>query len=513
MASSPSRGSRLVLTTLAALVALLIVRAAWLCDDSYITMRTVDNFVHGFGLRWNTAERVQTFTHPLWFWCLVPLYLATGSARLTLLFTSLVAAFAALAIYVRLGWRTPAMAVAVLLALGGSKSFIEYSTSGLEEPLLFGLVAAIVALAFRSGVALLALVLLCAFVFLTRMDAVLLVAPLLARVAWSQRRHIRWGALLTAALPAVSWLAFATFYYGVPFPNTAYAKLGHRIPRVELVQQGARYLVDFATMDPAGTVLTGGAIAWMIARRRLAVPAGIALWTTYVVWIGGDFMSGRLMAPAVWMAAVALVAISASAPVGRFAPAGPSGRMAAALAGGVGAALLAVLSASPAIWGAPTRTGDGRTGWRVTDERQFYYPTTGVLAHGLRDASHEHPWALRVLAARDQGQLVQTFKWVGFSGYFAGPRVHLIDEYGLADPLLARLPAQPDWAPGHFLRPVPEGYAETLIAGENRLRDPQISRYYERLVRVTRGPLLASGRFEDILWLNLREPRVLRPAP
>ena len=38
----------------------------YICDDAFITYRTVDNFTHGFGLRWNTIERVQTFTNPLW---------------------------------------------------------------------------------------------------------------------------------------------------------------------------------------------------------------------------------------------------------------------------------------------------------------------------------------------------------------------------------------------------------------------------------------------------------------
>ena len=48
------------------LVAVVLIRTAWICDDAYITFRTIDNFLHGFGLRWNVAERVQSFTHPLW---------------------------------------------------------------------------------------------------------------------------------------------------------------------------------------------------------------------------------------------------------------------------------------------------------------------------------------------------------------------------------------------------------------------------------------------------------------
>jgi hypothetical protein len=46
--------------------ALALGLSAWLCDDAYITLRTVANFCHGLGLTWNPDERVQTYTHPLW---------------------------------------------------------------------------------------------------------------------------------------------------------------------------------------------------------------------------------------------------------------------------------------------------------------------------------------------------------------------------------------------------------------------------------------------------------------
>ena len=38
---------------------LLLIRTAWLDDDAYITFRTVDNVLHGYGLRWNVLNRVQ----------------------------------------------------------------------------------------------------------------------------------------------------------------------------------------------------------------------------------------------------------------------------------------------------------------------------------------------------------------------------------------------------------------------------------------------------------------------
>ena len=32
------------------LLAVIILRNAWLCDDAYITFRTADNFINGYGL-------------------------------------------------------------------------------------------------------------------------------------------------------------------------------------------------------------------------------------------------------------------------------------------------------------------------------------------------------------------------------------------------------------------------------------------------------------------------------
>ena len=49
---------------------LVIIQNSWIAEDAYITLRTVGNFLHGFGLRWNIAERVQSYTHPLWFFLL-----------------------------------------------------------------------------------------------------------------------------------------------------------------------------------------------------------------------------------------------------------------------------------------------------------------------------------------------------------------------------------------------------------------------------------------------------------
>src|SRR3954469_6125855 len=66
--------SLLTLTFLA-----VLIRTAWLSDDALITLRTVMNVTHGFGLRFNIDERVQTYTHPLWMFVLTAAYYVTSN--------------------------------------------------------------------------------------------------------------------------------------------------------------------------------------------------------------------------------------------------------------------------------------------------------------------------------------------------------------------------------------------------------------------------------------------------
>lgn len=62
---------------------------SWVGDDAYITFRGIDNFVNGYGLRWNPAERVQAYTNPLWLFLLTPFYAATREIFYTSLAVSL----------------------------------------------------------------------------------------------------------------------------------------------------------------------------------------------------------------------------------------------------------------------------------------------------------------------------------------------------------------------------------------------------------------------------------------
>ena len=162
----------------------VVLRTAWVCDDAYITLRTVDNFINGYGLRWNVAERVQAFTHPLWLLVLSAPYSITHEAFFTTLIVSIVLAVGAVYLFasrIASSFETMAIGLATFIF---SKAFVEFSTSGLENPLSNLLLAAFVLLFLDDRLErrrwLTALWTLGALLYLTRPDDVLFVAPALA---------------------------------------------------------------------------------------------------------------------------------------------------------------------------------------------------------------------------------------------------------------------------------------------------------------------------------------------
>jgi arabinofuranosyltransferase len=121
----------------------------------------------------------------------------------------------------------------------------------------------------------------------------------------------------------------------------------------------------------------------------------------------------------------------------------------------------------------------------------------------------KHEYYERGAGHRKKGPAVYAENVVGLESFAAGPKVHLVDLFALTDPLLARIPFAPktaSWRIGHFYRALPDGYVDTVRTGKNQIKDRCLARYYDRLRRVTQGPIFSWQRFKEILWLNFREP-------
>jgi arabinofuranosyltransferase len=501
---------------LIAVFAALVLRAAWLCDDAYITFRTVDNLARGLGATWNPGERVQVFTHPLWMLLLSAGRLVTGELYFTSLALSvLLSVLAVFLLATRVASYGTGAALALIL-LSTSKAFVDYSTSGLEGPLAH-LCIVLVALAWFTGgtgprsAFLLALPAGC--LLATRPDGLPLILPMLALGLWERRAH--WRAALVGFLPLLTWEMFALLYYGFPFPNTAYAKLSHGLPRGELLVQGLAYLGNSLRLDPITLVTTAGGVAVAVVRRErafVALGVGVLLQLAYVVWIGGDFMSGRFLTGPLLLAVVVLARLEWS---------GKSTLVAAVAA----VALALLLPHSPLR--APTHYGDDvDSPWDhidergITDERAYWFHYTGLFSRKRTDPNERHvtrgyPVSKELL---EPGRHVSISHNMGYAPFFAGPEVHWIDDAGLADPLLARLPIYADgallapelnafrqlpWRIAHFRRALPDGYQATIESGRNQLTSPGLAELYDALALVTRGDLWSSERLVTILRLNL----------
>ncbi len=499
----------------------LVIRNAWLSDDAYITFRTVDNFVNGYGLTWNVAERVQTYTHPLWMFLVSAVYAVTREIFFTSLILSIVLSLVAVGIVAFRMSRSVWLACAGLAVFTLSKAFIDYATSGLENPLAHVLLALFLLIyldvesnpssspvyrlpstVYRER-SLFWLAFLAALGMVNRSDMLLFYAPVMVYALVKERSLKAVGAVALGFLPFVAWELFSLFYYGFPFPNTAYAKLTSAlISRHDLMVEGLNYLRNSLRADTITLVVTAlGMVVPFLTRewRKLPIVAGIALYLLYVVYVGGDFMSGRFLTVSLFAAVVLLIS--------SFRLAEARTAQAVLLAGVVLVGLSAPYSPVVASGDKGARTGT-EPGWirgrSIVDERANYYHNTGLLrAFQQPNPLPDHDWALEGRAAREAGPSVVKKGSVGFYGYFAGPQVYVVDMLGLGNPLLARLPlADPDWSVGHFGRLMPEGYLETLETGENRITDPNLAHYYDKLALVIRGDLFDINRLREIWKLD-----------
>jgi arabinofuranosyltransferase len=500
-----------------ALLLFILIRTAWICDDAYITFRTIDNFISGHGLTWNTAERVQTYTHPLWMLLLSLFNSFIPDIYSISIICSIVLSLAAAVVVAGRTARSSSSALIVLAAMISSRAFIDYSTSGLENPLSHFILSLFLLVYFRESgdnSRLRVLSFLASAAVLTRQDFGFIVLPPLIMAVSTYPWKKGLAQVLTGFIPVLAWELFSLFYYGFLFPNTAYAKLNTGIPPMALVQQSGYYLYESLVKDHVTLpVIVTGIVICLVRpeRRKIAAGLGILFYLLYVLRIGGDFMSGRLLtAPLI----CALSIIAWHLPPLRLR----YGALTASVL-----LLISLCNPFPSLLSGRDY-GVGRNVFTeaihgIVDERASYYPSTGLLRRvdgELWPHGKYSEWARDM--RRSQEMIVTSYRCTGIFGYEAGPAVYIIDSYALSDPLLARLPVEDkiNWRIGHFERALPTGYYETICTGNiNTLQDPAIRDYYQRLHLVTSGSLGDMSRLPEI-WRFLtgeNDRRLRRSEP
>ncbi len=506
------RSSRAAFAVALVVFGLVFLANAWVGDDAFISFRVSDNIVHGYGPRWNVNERVQAFTDPLWTFTMAAAEFVTGEV----FYTSMVVSFALCLALLWIAWKwlhRDADRWLMVALLVSSKAFMDYTSSGLEYALSYALLGAFIASFVppeggrltplddtRLENRLPRLTFIAALSFMNRSDTILLYLPALLWLLVPRLRRLTvrdWRGLVLASAPAWGWLLFAVVYYGFPFPNTYYAKVHFGAPHWLQLRQGLAYLASSLRFDPI-TICTIAAAIGVCVRiapgRPRTLATGAALYVFYTIWVGGDFMAGRFFALPFLTATLLLAWVPKRA----------------VTAYGAVAALLLLNLWNPL---APVKTlqnPDIGWNWRyqngVKDERGAHNRTVNPLTYEVFRVMPDNPLAREGRSFAASPDTVFVHPWIGLVGFYAGPQKYIIDPNALSDPLLARLPVGPDfyfafWV-SHWTRPLPAGYLESRQTGTNRIADPAIHAFYDRIVNVTQGPIFSGSRFRDIVALN-----------
>jgi len=494
---------RIAIILLIAIYLMLLIRNSWASDDAIITVRVIRNLLDGYGLRWNGAERVQVFTHPLWLFVQAPFYVLTRNPFLTLYAVCLV--FSTATVFILLykisspSWVLPIVTAALL----ASKSFMDYSSSGLENPLSHLLILLFGWLYLhndeRTPKKIFFLSLILSLSLLNRLDTLLFFLPVYLLILWQYRRIFRniLGSMILGFLPIIIWELFSILYYGFPFPNTYYAKLATGIPQSELYQQGWFYFQNSLTWDHITLPVIVLAVLFSFIQRepkRISLALGIVFYLGYILRIGGDFMSGRFFSTPFLLSLVLIL----SSPKIQSVKIGPVSSL-------ISTCLILFVGLTsykpPMLIQATARNGiiDEHG---VADEKLIYFRCCSLL--GRRNGNEPSKIIDDARKADQAGVRLVVRESIGIYGFYAGPDVCIMDKVCLSDPLRARLPVTGSWRIGHYYRHYPAGYPETIEDDfVNQIHEPHLHEYYDRLMLVTQGRLLSSERLKTIIMFNL----------
>jgi len=489
------------------LFTIVVYQSAWLSDDAYITFRTVDNFVNGYGLTWNISERVETYSNPLWMFLVTIPYFFTNEIYYTSIILSIVVSVIAVLIFAFKISKTVLGAILGVTIFIFSKPFIDYSTSGLENPLTH-LILGIFLMVYIKSVkrfnfkTLFLLSIITAFGAINRLDTLVFFLPCLV-FAFLKLPKIKGVYVVTLGLiPAIIWKGLAIFYYGFPFPNSAYAKvLNTGISKTQLIQHGFYYFENLMSWHPVTffIIMVGMAVPFIIKEKRLIpVTLGVVLYLIFILQSGGDFMTGRHFTAPLFVAVILLSQCNFTAfrripliaffviviVVGVITPNSP-------LFSDEDYHLL------PEFWGS------------VADERGVYYPDTGLLNNLSMVEGPYHRWGEAGLKIKEAHSTPYVIYNIGMFGFHAGPKIHIIDFFALSDPLLSKLPLtkidvnfEDGWRTGHIDRILPPDYFKTIQSDENVIEDECLAKYYDKLSIITRGNLFDANRIQEIWKMN-----------
>jgi arabinofuranosyltransferase len=544
--------------------AALIWHRRWMSDDGLIVLRTVRQLVAGEGPVFNVGERVEANTSTLWTALLaipglVPKLSLNWAAVVLGLLLSVAGVGFGLDAARRLFTGRRLMIPFGALVVVSLPPFWDFGTSGLETGLIVGwlgftwwlLVGRLVAARTGNAGRAWPLALVLGLAPLVRPDLALFgllvaVALVVLEIRRGWRRLVGLGAV--AVVVPLVYEVFRAGFYGLLVPSTALAKEAS----VARWQQGVYYLLDL--IEPYRLwipllMLLVGVLAVLSGRRRaaprawgrlrlatvvvLAVPVlGSALLALYVTRVGGDFMHGRMLLPALFCLVLPVMAV----PFTRWTTLPAIGMAVWAIACVVG--MRPAYDTLGPNWIANERlyyvvlVGQPNP---VTSEDFLGHPVAPEGVAALRDApapslavAGPGPDGLRWwLFPKPADHPRDTIVWLnlGVTGELAPLSTTVLDGVGLTNPIAAHATGVPDGRIGHDKDLPPEWFmADAGITGDTGFVDPSgvaaartalACPRTQELLDSVRAPLTAqrfwdnlTGAWERTSYRYARDPRV-----
>ena len=490
--------------------AFLTLVHSWIGEDFLITVRSILNFIHGFGPVYNIGERVQAYTHPLWFFLMSGVIVVTKEIFYSTVLISVLFSFLAVLLISKAhGFeKKPSYFITFILFITFSSAFMDYTSSGLENPLGYLLFSALVWCFYKNHYFYLPL--LAALLFLNRYDYLFIFVPFLIFYLIQPRE---WkGKLLSFSISGfiiLSWLVFSLYYYGSLFPSTYYAKTMSSVYKDAdvfvntlnaLNYYKATMLRDFLTFLPFIFCFVFIRSQFLSKKDRLLV-FSVLPYLLYIFWIGGDFMQGRFFATPFFLIAPVFIKCffhfckTFFVKFPKFV---------------IGVCLLMLMSSLLLSYksfpivelfiGAKPYWPMNALEILTVDERAVFFE---------KPLNYFNESAKQINESYERwGKPQQGFKshffcgYLGISGLIMGKENHIVDFCGLSDFFLATLKPPYKLYPGHSYRRLPLGYMSTILSkGKvNYICDKNTREHWENIKEKTRAPPKIVN-----LWKNLKD--------
>ena len=493
--------SPIVTLGLMAIVLYTLVQNAWLSDDSFITLVQVLNLHNGDGLVFNYEQRVQAFTHPTWFALISLLTYISGEYYYTITALSIALSLGAMLILYTYAtkYHNLSLAFIAIFLLLCSKSFVDYTTSGLENPLSYLLFATLLYMLLPdkslSKKRLWIVYLLLTLLFFNRMDYALILLPIGVYLLYRYKSRNIYPLLLSGAI-VLAWFLFSLLYFGHIFPNTYYAKLHTGFATIDYIQRGVNYFKIELFNDPLTLMVILVSLIFALKRGGIhkAFGFGMLFYMLYFFKSGGDFMQGRFFAILLFIAAFLLLD---TMKIRAFATLAIVAFIATLISGG--SKTLPLLS--------DATYSNKKIVEGIADERGFYYHKYGLLS-----TSRFWPNITFLTEDRPKHSMV-ICNDLGATSVAYRDRYYIIDYCALSDPLLSQLPAinHPKWRVGHQVRKIPIGYDRAVVDDSATVADKEVAELYEDIKSiVSTDRLFLLERLKAIYRVNFHDYNIDR---